>query len=122
SVRLGFSLDEPVLEKGANLSGGERQRLAIARALLKNGVLWILDEATSALDARTEADVFAEVFRRAESSTLVMVSHRLTGLERFDHIIVMEGGRVVETGTYDELMRSRGVFYGLKQIEQDIFA
>ncbi|WP_214709785.1 MULTISPECIES: thiol reductant ABC exporter subunit CydC [unclassified Exiguobacterium] len=122
SVRLGFSLDEPVLEKGANLSGGERQRLAIARALLKNGLLWILDEATSALDARTEADVFAEVFRRAESSTLVMVSHRLTGLERFDHIIVMEGGRVVETGTYDELMRSRGVFYGLKQIEQDIFA
>ena len=122
SVRLGFSLDEPVLEKGTNLSGGERQRLAIARALLKNGLLWILDEATSALDARTEADVFAEILRQADEATLVMVSHRLTGLERFDHIIVMESGRIVETGSYDELMQAHGVFYGLKQIEQDIFA
>lgn len=122
SVRLGFSLDEPVLEKGANLSGGERQRLAIARALLKNGVLWILDEATSALDARTESDVFAEIFRQADTATLVMVSHRLTGLEQFDQIIVMEAGRIVESGSYDELMRARGMFYELKQIEQDVFA
>ncbi|WP_240189775.1 hypothetical protein [Bacillus sp. P14.5] len=89
---------------------------------MKNGVLWILDEATSALDARTEADVFAEIFRQADEATLVMVSHRLTGLERFDHIIVMEAGRIVETGSYDELMQAGGVFYGLKQIEQDIFA
>ncbi|TCI57714.1 thiol reductant ABC exporter subunit CydC [Exiguobacterium sp. SH1S21] len=122
SVRLGFALDEPMLEKGANLSGGERQRLAIARALLKNGLLWILDEATSALDARTESDVFAEIFRKADEATLVMVSHRLTGLERFDQIIVMEAGRIIESGSYDDLMRARGMFYELKQIEQDVFA
>lgn len=122
SVRLDFSLDEPVLEKGANLSGGERQRLAIARALLKNGSLWLLDEATSALDARTEADVYAEMFDTARASTLVMVSHRLNGLEAFDQIIVMEAGRVIETGSYDELMQARGTFYALKQIEQDVFA
>lgn len=122
SVRLGFSLDEPVLEKGANLSGGERQRLAIARALLKNGSLWLLDEATSALDARTEADVYAEMFDTAQASTLVMISHRLNGLEAFDQIIVMEAGRVIETGSFDELMQARGTFYALKQIEQDVFA
>ncbi|MCC5891664.1 thiol reductant ABC exporter subunit CydC [Exiguobacterium sp.] len=122
SVRLGFSLDEPVLEKGANLSGGERQRLAIARALLKNGEVWLLDEATSALDARTEAAVYQEIFRTAEAATLVMVSHRLNGLEAFDQIIVMEAGRVIEVGSYEDLMRSRGTFYGLKQIEQDVFA
>lgn len=122
SVRLGFALDEPMLEKGANLSGGERQRLAIARALLKNGLLWVLDEATSALDARTESDVFAEIFRKADEATLVMVSHRLTGLERFDQIIVMEAGRMIESGSYDDLMRARGMFYELKQIEQDVFA
>ncbi|OGX79386.1 thiol reductant ABC exporter subunit CydC [Exiguobacterium sp. SH31] len=122
SVRLGFALDEPMLEKGANLSGGERQRLAIARALLKNGLLWILDEATSALDARTESDVFAEIFRKADEATLVMVSHRLTGLERFDQIIVMEAGRIIESGSYDDLMRARGMFYELKQVEQDVFA
>ncbi|TCI43119.1 thiol reductant ABC exporter subunit CydC [Exiguobacterium sp. SH3S2] len=122
SVRLGFALDEPMLEKGANLSGGERQRLAIARALLKNGLLWILDEATSALDARTESDVFTEIFRKADEATLVMVSHRLTGLERFDQIIVMEAGRIIESGSYDDLMRARGMFYELKQIEQDVFA
>lgn len=122
SVRLGFALDEPMLEKGANLSGGERQRLAIARALLKNGLLWVLDEATSALDARTESDVFAEIFRKADEATLIMVSHRLTGLERFDQIIVMEAGRMIESGSYDDLMRARGMFYELKQIEQDVFA
>lgn len=122
SVRLDFSLDEPVLEKGANLSGGERQRLAIARALLKNGSLWLLDEATSALDARTEADVYATMFDTAQASTLIMVSHRLNGLEAFDQIIVMEAGRVIEVGSYEDLMRNRGTFYALKQIEQDVFA
>lgn len=122
SVQLRFALAEPVLEKGANLSGGERQRLAIARALLKNGSFWILDEATSALDARTESEVFAEIFRKADKATLVMVSHRLTGLERFDQIIVMEAGRIIESGSYDDLMRTCGMFYELKQIEQDVFA
>lgn len=122
SVHLNISLDEPILEKGTNLSGGERQRLAIARALLKNGRLWVLDEATSALDARTETDVFEEVFRKADEATLLMVSHRLTDLERFDQIIVMEAGRIVEAGSYEELLNAKGMFYELKQVEQEIFA
>ena len=121
-VRLPVALDDPILEKGANLSGGERQRLAIARALLKDGLLWILDEPTSALDARTEADVFSELFRQAGNNSLILVSHRLTGLERFDQIVVMEAGRVIETGSYEELMAKRGMFYELKQIEREVFA
>lgn len=121
-VRLAFTLDEPVLEKGANLSGGERQRLAIARALLKNGLLWLLDEPTSALDAGTEAHVFSELLQQAGTGTLILVSHRLTGLETFDQIIVMEAGRIVEVGSYEELMTKRGMFYELKQIEQEVFA
>lgn len=121
-VELDFALDEPVLEKGANLSGGERQRLAIARALLKDGTMWFLDEPTSALDARTEAHVFHEILRQAVDRTVVLVSHRLTGLEQFDQIVVMEEGRVVETGSYDDLMHAQGMFYQLKQIEKEVFA
>ncbi|WP_369792708.1 hypothetical protein [Exiguobacterium sp. AB2] len=62
------------------------------------------------------------MFDTAQASTLVMVSHRLNGLEAFDQIIVMEAGRVIETGSFDELMQARGTFYALKQIEQDVFA
>lgn len=121
-VELGtFRLDDHVLEKGANLSGGEKQRLAIARAMLKNSFIWLLDEPTSSLDSLTEAAIYKEIFRLAEEDTLVLVSHRLTGLEKMDQIVVMDQGNIAEVGNFHELMERKGYFYELKQIEQNVF-
>ena len=116
-----FQLEDSVLEKGANLSGGEKQRLAIARAMLKNRSIWLLDEPTSSIDALTEAVIHEHLFNIAADDTLILISHRLNGLEKMDQIIVMENGRIVETGNYEELMNIKGYFYELKQIEQSVF-
>src|SRR5699024_410418 len=116
-----FSLDTHVLEQGENLSGGEKQRLSIARAMLKNAPLWVLDEPTSSVDALTEDHIYRHLFQQAKNATVVLVSHRLTGIEKMDQIIVMEKGRVVEAGTYDELMEKQGYFYRMKQVEQSVF-
>jgi len=116
-----FNLSDQVLEKGENLSGGEKQRLTIARAMLKNAPLWLLDEPTSSVDALTEADIYKHLFEQAKVDTLVLVSHRLTGIEKMDQIIVMEQGSIVEAGTFTELMNKKGYFYEMKQIEQTVF-
>lgn len=115
-----FSLDDQVLEKGENLSGGEQQRLAIARAVLKKAPVWIMDEPTSSIDALTEAEIYEYLFEAAREDTVVLISHRLTGLEKVDQIIVMDGGRVAEAGTFDALMEKKGYFYEMKQLEQDM--
>lgn len=115
-----LSLDDHVLEKGENLSGGEKQRLALARAMLKKAHIWLLDEPTSSVDALTEERLYQELFRQAAESTVVVVSHRLTGLEQMDQIIFMEGGRVVEAGSFAELIEMRGYFYQMKEIEKDV--
>ncbi|OLN22173.1 thiol reductant ABC exporter subunit CydC [Domibacillus antri] len=116
-----FSLDDPVFEKGENLSGGEKQRLAMARAMLKRAPVWLLDEPTSSLDALTEKGLYDHLFEIAKNDTLILVSHRLTGLEKMDQIIVMEQGMIVESGTFDELMEKKGYFYEMKQIEKSVF-
>lgn len=116
-----FSLDDQVLEKGENLSGGEQQRLAIARALLKKAPVWYLDEPTSSLDSITEKQIYNYLFEEAKNDTVVIISHRLTGLERMDQIIVMDSGEIVEQGTFDELMKKKGYFYKMKKIEQSVF-
>ncbi|QFT87321.1 Heterocyst differentiation ATP-binding protein HepA [Bacillus sp. THAF10] len=116
-----FTLEDRVLEKGENLSGGEKQRLAIARAFLKGERVWMLDEPTSSVDAITERAILEELFKRAADDTLVLISHRLTGLEKMDQIVVMEDGSVVESGTYHELMEAKGYFYEMKEIEKSVF-
>ncbi|MDX5476781.1 MAG: thiol reductant ABC exporter subunit CydC [Bacillaceae bacterium] len=115
-----FTPNDIVLEKGENLSGGEKQRLAMARAILKKGRLWLLDEPTSSLDNWTEQQLFKTLFHYAKNDTVVLVSHRLTGLEKMDQIVVMNEGKVIEKGTFQELMDQKGYFFELKQIEKNV--
>lgn len=115
-----FSLDHRVLEKGENLSGGEKQRLALARAFLKKGHLWLLDEPTSSLDAQTEQTIYKEIFKDADQDTFIMVSHRLKGLESMDQIIVMNHGEIMEYGSYNDLMEKKGYFYQMKVLEESL--
>ncbi|WP_067837818.1 ABC transporter ATP-binding protein [Nocardia lijiangensis] len=95
-------------EGGALLSGGERQRVSIARALLKNAPIVLLDEITSALDPVNEAAVHEGIERLMAGRTVVMVAHRLRTVQRADHIVFLDGGRVEEAGSHDELLRHGG--------------
>ncbi|WP_407269981.1 thiol reductant ABC exporter subunit CydC [Radiobacillus sp. PE A8.2] len=115
-----FSLDDTVYENAENLSGGEKQRLAIARAMLKQGRLWVLDEPTSSVDAVTESIIYKRLFQQAKADTLILVSHRLAGLENMDQIIAMDQGKVIESGSFDELMQKKGYFYEMWQLEKSL--
>ncbi|KHL97121.1 ABC transporter ATP-binding protein [Paenibacillus sp. IHB B 3415] len=110
-------LDDMVYEKGENLSEGEKQRLALARVMLRTGRLWLLDEPTSSLDYITEQQVLRHLLAQAADDTLILISHRLTGLEAMDQILVMDHGQVIEAGSYSDLMKQKGYFYEMKQIE-----
>jgi len=105
--------DTMVGERGATLSGGQRQRLAIARALLKDPPILVLDEATSALDAATEARVAAALRRLMAGRTTFIVAHRLSTVRDADLILVFDQGRIVERGTFAELVARRGCFANL---------
>ena len=95
-------------EGGALLSGGERQRVSIARALLKDAPVVLLDEVTSALDPVNEAAVHEGIERLMAGRTVVMVAHRLRTVRRADRIVFLDGGRIVEEGGHDELLRRGG--------------
>ena len=102
--------DAEVTERGQNLSGGQRQRLAIARILLRQPPVLILDEATSALDNISERHVQRALGMTSADRTTILVAHRLTTLKDADRIMVFDEGRIVEVGTYDELVQRGGVF------------
>ncbi len=102
--------DARVGERGRSLSGGERQRLSIARAFLKNPPILILDEATSALDAATESKVLAALDEVMKNRTTFVIAHRFATVRKATRILVFEGGRVVETGSFDELVKLGGRF------------
>ena len=109
-VRQPQGYDTLIGERGATLSGGQRQRLAIARALLKDPPILILDEATSALDAATEAKVSRALKTLMAGRTTFIIAHRLSTVRDADEIMVFEGGRVVEQGSFDDLVAQRGRF------------
>jgi ATP-binding cassette, subfamily B, beta-glucan exporter len=107
----------PVGERGRSLSGGERQRLSIARAILKDPPILILDEATSALDAETERKVQAALDEVMKNRTTFVIAHRLSTVRNATRILVFEHGRIVETGTFDELVRIGGRFAALAKAQ-----
>ncbi len=111
--RLPEGYDTVIAERGASLSGGERQRLAIARALLKNAPVLILDEPTSALDAHTESLLLEALERLMAGRTTFIIAHRLSTIRRADQIAVLNAGRIVETGTHDQLLAARGFYHRL---------
>jgi ATP-binding cassette subfamily B protein len=100
-------------ERGSQLSGGQRQRLAIARALVRDPAILVLDEATSALDYATEAALNETLLKVAQNRTVIMVTHRLSSVISAAHIVVLDRGRVVESGDHEELLRHNGAYAAL---------
>jgi ABC-type multidrug transport system fused ATPase/permease subunit len=108
-------------ENGINLSGGERQRISIARCILRETPVMLVDEATAALDSVTSSAILSSILN-IDGITEIVVTHYLDEslLKRFDDIIVMSGGRIVEVGTFDELIQEQGHFYSLLKLSEDI--
>jgi ATP-binding cassette subfamily B protein len=102
-------------ERGRTLSGGERQRLSIARVLLKDAPILILDEATSALDTPTEASVLTALEAITQSRSTLVIAHRLSTIRQADHILVMDAGKVIESGSFDSLYQQNGRFTEIMQ-------
>ena len=107
-------------ENGNNLSGGQRQRVAIARSLIQNTPILLLDEGTSALDSKTAFEI-EDTLLNIDDLTVITITHKLIDniLSRYDEIIVMNNGKIVEQGSFNELMDKQGEFYELYSVEGD---
>jgi len=106
-------------ERGATLSSGERQLLAFARALAQNPPILVLDEATSAIDTETERLIQRAIMKLLEGRTAIVIAHRLSTIQRADRIIVLHEGKVREEGTHQELLKNRGLYYRLYQLQYE---
>ncbi|MGQ0456218.1 MAG: ABC transporter transmembrane domain-containing protein [Hyphomicrobium sp.] len=109
--------DTKLGERGVTLSGGQRQRIAIARAILKNAPILLLDEATSSLDAENEGQVQRALERLKSGRTTLVIAHRLATVQGADRILVMDAGRIIESGTHAELVRKSGVYARLAELQ-----
>ncbi len=116
-MALPHGYDTPVGERGVTLSGGQRQRIAIARAFIRNAPILVLDEATASLDSEAEREVQSAIERLEEDRTVVCVAHRLSTLRNMDRIVVLANGRIVEDGTFDEMLRAGGPFAAMARMQ-----
>ncbi len=116
-AKLPKGLDTMLEEHGANLSGGQRQRIAIARAIIRDPRVILLDEATSALDVISEKEIQEALQRLQKDRTTFIVAHRLSTVKNADRIAVLSAGRIVEEGSYAELMEKKGIFYHMESLQ-----
>lgn len=107
-MSLPNTFDTQIGERGLKLSGGEKQRIAIARLILKNPPIVILDEATSSLDTVTERSIHQALDVACQGRTTITIAHRLSTIRHADNIVVLKRGRIIETGTHNELISARG--------------
>ena len=114
-MQLPNGYDTELGAQGLNLSGGQRQRIAIARAILKNAPILILDEATSALDNESEHFIQQAFDAAMQDRTTIVIAHRLSTIENADLIVVMDQGRILESGTHQELLAKKGTYFQLHQ-------
>jgi len=105
--------DAHVGERGVKLSGGQRQRIAVARVVLKDAPILVLDEATSALDSEVEAAIQEQLLDLMQGKTVIAIAHRLSTIARMDRLVVLERGRIIESGTHAELLRLGGLYEAL---------
>lgn len=104
-------------ERGINLSGGQKQRISIARAFMKNPQILILDDCLSAVDTATEELILKGIKKRMTGKTSVFISHRVSSIQQCNHILVLDEGKWVESGTHDQLIEAKGSYHRLYQIQ-----
>lgn len=116
-IRSQEGLEMRLLEKASNLSGGQRQRLALARALLRTGSVYIFDEATSNIDVESENDIIDCIYSLAKTKTVILITHRLYNAKNAAYIYALKHGKLAESGSHEELLASGGAYGELWQTQ-----